>query len=69
MKDEHYNRIKKKKKNGDGNIVFLELRDLSWYMSFFVFVTLFVLCLKKKNNLKTYNMKEGTSLGIVFTFK
>ena len=38
MKDEHYNRIKKKKKNGDGNIVFLVLRDLSWYMSFFCFL-------------------------------
>ena len=67
MKDEHYNRIKKKK-NGDGNIVFLVLRDLSWYMSFFVFCD--IACpLFKKNNLKTYNMKEGTSLGIVFTFK
>ena len=38
----------KKKKNGDGNIVFLVLRDLSWYMSFFVFCDIACPLFKKK---------------------
>ena len=40
--------FKKKKKNGDGNIVFLVIRDLSWYMSFFVFCDIACPLFKKK---------------------
>ena len=68
MKDEHYNRIKKKKKWWREYCI-LSIKGPFMVHVFFCFLWHCLSFVFNKNNLKTYNMKEGTSLGIVFTFK